>query len=240
MTPGRKFSTTTSAVLTSLRKISLPSSNFRFRVSDFLLAFWARKLVPISCLLSGLTLPSLRARSPPSGFSILITSAPSSARCMVANGPERTLVRSRTRTFSNNFMLVLLYCAFLKLTIEPALRMKPGSSRSKKRPTSRAASSSLSRSMSVIRPWRCSEWTRSSRADVAGRHLGEGAAAQAAQGRLEILHAGPQGGIAVGQAQAVGVVEMAGQLDLAVALQDLAEQRFDLGRDRHGRPYRPG
>ena len=52
MTPGRKFSTTTSAVLSSLRKISLPSSAFRLRVSDFLLAFWARKLVPISCLLS--------------------------------------------------------------------------------------------------------------------------------------------------------------------------------------------
>jgi hypothetical protein len=51
MTPGRKFSTTTSAVAASFRKIALPSSSFRFRVTDFLLEFWARKLVPRSCLL---------------------------------------------------------------------------------------------------------------------------------------------------------------------------------------------
>src|SRR5512138_85455 len=41
-------------------------------------------------------MPSLRARSPSLGFSILTTSAPSKARCREAKGPERTLVRSRT------------------------------------------------------------------------------------------------------------------------------------------------
>ena len=51
MTPGRKFSMSTSASLTSFLKISLPSGLLVLRVTDFLLQFWARKLVPISCLL---------------------------------------------------------------------------------------------------------------------------------------------------------------------------------------------
>ena len=95
--------------LEQLAEYLLALGNFRLRVSDFLLAFWARKWSPINSLLSGSTLPSLRARSPSiPGFSILITSAPSWAKCMVAKGPERTLVRSRTRTFSSNFIFVLL------------------------------------------------------------------------------------------------------------------------------------
>jgi len=98
MTSGRKFSTTTSAPATSFLKISLPSADLRFSVSDFLLAFWARKLVPISILLYFGTLPRTRARSPAFGFSILTTSAPSNARWSVQNGPDRTLVRSSTRT----------------------------------------------------------------------------------------------------------------------------------------------
>src|ERR1039458_8344877 len=101
MTSGRKFSTSTSAVATSFLNTSLPSGLFRFRVRDFLLLFWARKLVPMSCWLSLGTLPSLRARSPSVGFSILMTSAPSSARCKVANGPASTLVMSSTRTPCN-------------------------------------------------------------------------------------------------------------------------------------------
>src|SRR5574341_1370980 len=98
MTSGRKFSTTTSACATSFLKTSLASGAFRLSVSDFLLAFWARKLVPISILLSFGTLPSTRARSPAFGFSILTTSAPRRARWSVQKGPERTFVRSRTRT----------------------------------------------------------------------------------------------------------------------------------------------
>ena len=66
MTPGRKFSTTTSASAASFRKISRASFFFRFSVIDFLFAFCARKLVPISSLFSFGTLPSLRARSPSS------------------------------------------------------------------------------------------------------------------------------------------------------------------------------
>src|SRR5512133_1025400 len=96
ITPGRKFSTTTSASFTIFRKIALPSALFVFSVIDFLLQFCARKLVPIRRLFSAGRMPSLRARSPSLGFSTLITSAPSSARCRVVNGPERTFVRSRT------------------------------------------------------------------------------------------------------------------------------------------------
>jgi hypothetical protein len=97
MTSGRKFSTSTSAVFTRRLKISLPSGDLVFSVTDFLLAFCARKLVPMSRSLSSGRMPSLRARSPSLGFSILTTSAPMSARCSVANGPASTLVRSRTR-----------------------------------------------------------------------------------------------------------------------------------------------
>ena len=53
--------------------------------------------------------------------------------------------------------------------------------------------------------------------DIPGGHFGEGAAAEAAQGRFKIFHPGLQGGVAIGQAEAVGVVKMTGQFNLAVA-----------------------
>jgi hypothetical protein len=79
MTPGRKFSTRTSADATSRRRTSLPSAVFRFRVTDFLPAFWARNEAPMWRPFKAASAPSWRAKSPPSGTSILITSAPSIA-----------------------------------------------------------------------------------------------------------------------------------------------------------------
>ena len=79
MTPGRKFSTSTSAVSTSRRRTALPSAALRFSVSDFLPAFWARNEAPMCCALSAGSAPSWRARSPSPGTSTLITSAPISA-----------------------------------------------------------------------------------------------------------------------------------------------------------------
>src|SRR4051812_5916718 len=98
MTPGRKFSTTTSAVRTSRLNTSLPASLFRFSVRERLPGFWARKDTPMWARLRSASAPSWRARSPPSRASTLITSAPMCASWWQAKGPASTLVRSRTRT----------------------------------------------------------------------------------------------------------------------------------------------
>jgi hypothetical protein len=66
--PGRKFSTRTSAVLASSRAIRRPFSDFRFRVSDFLLRLceYHQSDVPLC------SLRQRRSGSPSPGASILI------------------------------------------------------------------------------------------------------------------------------------------------------------------------
>src|SRR5277367_3168166 len=96
MVPGRKFCTSTSERVISLRMIFAASGRFRSSDSDRLPRFVETNRaenspeVLIDCRLR-------RVISPPSG-SILITSAPWSARNAVANGPETTLVKSSTLT----------------------------------------------------------------------------------------------------------------------------------------------
>src|SRR5580700_8834007 len=51
MTPGRKFSITTSAVRSRRRNTSLPAALLRLMVTERLPAFWARKEAPISAVL---------------------------------------------------------------------------------------------------------------------------------------------------------------------------------------------
>src|SRR5205814_6693542 len=91
--PGRKFSRTTSLILTRSVKIFRAAGAFRFRVMLFLLRLTDMKYV-VSPEMNG---GQLRVSSPLPGSSILITSAPMSARIMEQNGPARTRVRSRTR-----------------------------------------------------------------------------------------------------------------------------------------------
>jgi hypothetical protein len=79
MTPGRKFSTSTSADFTSRRSNDLPSGVFKLTVMDFLPPFWARNDAPMCRAFRSGSLPSCRARSPPPGASTFTTSAPSSA-----------------------------------------------------------------------------------------------------------------------------------------------------------------
>ena len=67
ITPGRKFSTSTSALATRRLKTSLPASCLRLSVIDFLPAFCARNEAPISFALSAGSAPSWRARSPRPG-----------------------------------------------------------------------------------------------------------------------------------------------------------------------------
>src|SRR4051812_34624977 len=104
MTPGPKFSTTMSARSTSLRKISLPSSDFMLRVRLRLLQL---SIVKYSESTSGRSRSWVRVTSPRPGCSILMTSAPIHARSCVQTGPACTCVMSTTRTPSRAFATVI-------------------------------------------------------------------------------------------------------------------------------------
>src|SRR5579863_9492524 len=89
------FSTVTSACVRSSLTISSPRGDFRFSVSDFLLALnWWKYHGSVSGL------PGCRRRpgSPVAGFSILTTSAPSQASDSVQDGPASNWVKSTTLT----------------------------------------------------------------------------------------------------------------------------------------------
>src|ERR1051325_123756 len=93
--PGAMFSTVTSAFFSSPLTISRPRGDFRFSVSDFLLALnWWK----YQGSLSGLPGCSRRPGSPVRGFSILTTSAPSQANDSVQEGPASNCVKSTPRT----------------------------------------------------------------------------------------------------------------------------------------------
>lgn len=82
-TPGRKFSTTTSACRASFCAFSRPSSVFRSRTTLFLPRFhWID--------------PGASRNFSPPGGSTLMTSAPKSDITMVATPPARPLLKSRT------------------------------------------------------------------------------------------------------------------------------------------------
>ena len=92
-TPGRKFCTSTSAVAARRFRISRPSPVLRSRVMERLLRLRLRNCAenPRCRLLSE------RVWSPCAGSSTLITSAPWSARIIVAHGPDSIEERSTTR-----------------------------------------------------------------------------------------------------------------------------------------------
>src|SRR5207253_2624247 len=110
MVPGRKFCTSTSACATSLARTSRPIS--------LLISIDSERLPRLEEMNSAENSPPLsmvarlrRVISPPIG-SILSTSAPWSARNMVAYGPDTTPVKSRTRTpLSGPGMTFSLCCA---------------------------------------------------------------------------------------------------------------------------------
>src|SRR3954465_8555063 len=92
--PGRRVSTTMSALLTSLRKTSLPFPDLRSSASDRLLRFRRTNGEDSPPSRKG---PLARVRSPPSGVSPLTTSAPRSASCMAQKGAAMKLPTSTTR-----------------------------------------------------------------------------------------------------------------------------------------------
>lgn len=84
------FSTTTSAVLTSLDKTSKPRASLMLSVN-------ARLLRCMFCMLEPWRGPIMVSVPLLRGGSILITSAPKSANCLTHVGPARTRERSRMR-----------------------------------------------------------------------------------------------------------------------------------------------
>ena len=75
------------------RSIALPRSSFRLRVMLRLLAFSTKKY---QLSTPGASAEAMRPCSPPSGFSTLMTSAPSHASASVHEVPASNWVRSRT------------------------------------------------------------------------------------------------------------------------------------------------
>src|SRR5215471_11484193 len=92
MTPGRKFSTTMSVVATRRRTASTAAGDLRSSATLFLPALSWPKLVLAPSRSGG----RVRIMSP-AGDSILITSAPRSARRRVQCGPAIVVVKSSTR-----------------------------------------------------------------------------------------------------------------------------------------------
>src|SRR5262245_4255102 len=95
MTPGRKLSTTTSARPTRSNTSARPSGLLSRAPTERLPQFSDAKYSDCPSTKCG---PSDLASSGRSGSSILITSAPRSARIMVAYGPARKWQKSSTRT----------------------------------------------------------------------------------------------------------------------------------------------
>src|SRR5882757_7589727 len=96
ITPGRKFSSTTSAPSTRSQNTARSASFLRSSRTPRLLRFHSMK---------GAASPSTKGGAPriesPCGLSILMTSAPRSPSCMPQNGPDRCVVRSRTTSPSS-------------------------------------------------------------------------------------------------------------------------------------------
>src|SRR5512132_2700387 len=88
------FSTVTSAFFSISLTSSSPRGDLRLIASDFLLALNMWKYHGSSSALPG---RSRRPGSPPLGFSILTTSAPSQASASVQDGPASNWVKSTTR-----------------------------------------------------------------------------------------------------------------------------------------------
>src|ERR1700736_370373 len=104
-TPGPKFSTSTSQLLISAVRTSLPFGFFMSSVIERLL--WL-SMVKYRLSTLGMSCNWPRVISPTPGRSTLITSAPNHASNCVQVGPDWTWVKSRMRTPLSAFVIVLL------------------------------------------------------------------------------------------------------------------------------------
>src|SRR3954471_3454421 len=94
-TPGPKFSTSTSQLLISAVRTSLP---FGFLVSSVIERLLWFNMVKYRLSTLGISCNCPRVMSPTPGRSTLITSAPNQASSCVQVGPDWTWVKSRMRT----------------------------------------------------------------------------------------------------------------------------------------------
>src|SRR4029077_19744565 len=94
-TPGPKFSTSTSQLLISAVRTSLP---FGFLVSSVIERLLWLSMVKYRLSTLGMSCSWPRVMSPTPGRSTLITSAPNQASNCVQVGPDWTWVKSRMRT----------------------------------------------------------------------------------------------------------------------------------------------
>src|SRR5262249_42155745 len=102
-TPGPKFSTSTSQVLISAVRTSLP---FGFLVSSVIERLLWLSMVKYRLSTFGMSCSWPRVMSPTPGRSTLITSAPNQASSCVQVGPDWTWVKSRMRTPVSAFVIV--------------------------------------------------------------------------------------------------------------------------------------
>src|SRR6266404_1653751 len=122
-TPGPKFSTSTSQLLISAVRTSLP---FGFLVSSVIERLLWLSMVKYRLSTFGLSCNWPRVISPTPGRSTLITSAPNHASNCVQVGPDWTCVKSRMRTPLSAFVIVLLR---LVSAPAPAGRKRGGAAR---------------------------------------------------------------------------------------------------------------
>src|SRR4051794_16486028 len=108
-TPGPKFSTSTSHFLISSVRTSLPLG---FLVSSVIERLLWLSMVKYRLSTFGMSCSWPRVMSPTPGRSTLITSAPNHASNCVQVGPDWTWVKSRMRTPSSAFVIVLLLLPF--------------------------------------------------------------------------------------------------------------------------------
>src|SRR3989442_7496949 len=107
-TPGPKFSTSTSEVLSSSVKISVPCVDF---ILSVMLRLLQLSMVKYRLSTFGISRNCPRVISPRPGGSSLMTSAPRNPNICVQDGPDCTWVMSKIRTPSRAFPIVnlLLY-----------------------------------------------------------------------------------------------------------------------------------
>src|SRR6267142_5683348 len=109
-TPGPKFSTSTSHVLISAVRTSLP---FGFLVSSVIERLLWLSMVKYRLSTFGTSCNWPRVISPTPGRSTLITSAPNHASNCVQVGPDWTWVKSRMRTPFSAFVIIFLLKSIL-------------------------------------------------------------------------------------------------------------------------------
>src|SRR4029450_3592098 len=111
-TQGPKFSTSTSDVLSSSVKISVPCADFMLSV---ILRLLQLSMVKYRLSTLGISRSCPRVISPRPGGSSLMTSAPRKPSICVQDGPDCTCVISRIRTPSRAFPIMYLLCGHVTI-----------------------------------------------------------------------------------------------------------------------------